>query len=110
MSWMLLIGGSDLPGDALMPIGMARGLDADAIPSRPRVDPWTWCVRVALLVLVSPALLLVLVLGGLFLVAQAASRGLGLLSGPSRPDRSTRSLDLAPGMTATSTVRRGKSA
>ena len=64
-----------------MPIGIVDRLPSHGVSARARVDPVAWCVRVALLLLVSPALLLVLIVGGLFLLAQLVSRGWRTLSG-----------------------------
>jgi hypothetical protein len=78
-----------------MPTDNVDRLPADAIPSRARVDPWAWGVRVALLLLVSPALLLVLIVGGLFLFAQFVSRAWGKFLGLSRDDHWARASDHA---------------
>ena len=51
------------------------------------------CVRLVLFLLVSPALLLVLVVGAFLLVGQFASRGWNWLSAIFRPDRPIRPTD-----------------
>jgi hypothetical protein len=78
-----------------MPTDNADRLPADAIPSQARIDPWAWGVRVALLLLISPALLLVLIVGGLFLLMQTVSRDWNELLGQLGRGRTPRSIDLA---------------
>jgi hypothetical protein len=88
-----------------MPIGTVHGLPADSIPAQTRVDPWAWFVRVALLVLVSPALLLVLIVGGFFLMVQMVSRCPGWFWGLFRRDQPPGSPDLdGPGVLPSATV------
>jgi hypothetical protein len=78
-----------------MPTDNADRVPADAILSRAHVDPWMWCVRVALLLLISPALLLVLIVGGVFLLTQTVFRGWNGLLGQLGRGRAPRSTDLA---------------
>ncbi len=88
-----------------MPIEIVERLPVDPVSTRARVDPLAWCVRVALLLLVSPALFLVLVFGSLLLLVQFVSSGWKTLSGKFLDIRTSRPSDPAepsvvPGATA----------